>query len=57
LEIVGVHTTKGLHQVLAADAEVAAARFDTRWLERWLEGNVARLAEAGSAKAKEVAAT
>jgi hypothetical protein len=36
---------------------VAAARFDTRWLERWLEGNVARLAEAGSAKAKEVAAT
>jgi acetyl-CoA carboxylase biotin carboxylase subunit len=57
LEIVGVRTTKGLHQALAADPEVVAAKFDTRWLERWLEGNAARLAEAGGVEAKEVAAT
>jgi acetyl-CoA carboxylase biotin carboxylase subunit len=57
LEIVGVRTTKGLHQALAADAEVVAARFDTRWLERWLEGNATRLVEAGGVEAKEVAAT
>src|SRR5215470_10402515 len=46
LEIVGVRTTKGLHQALAADPGVVAAKFDTRWLERWLEGNATRLAEA-----------
>jgi acetyl-CoA carboxylase biotin carboxylase subunit len=57
LEIVGVRTTKGLHQALAADPDVVAARFDTRWLERWLETNAARLAEAGGVEAKEVAAT
>ncbi|HEV8389181.1 MAG TPA: acetyl-CoA carboxylase biotin carboxylase subunit [Dongiaceae bacterium] len=57
LEIVGVRTTKGLHQALAADPEVAAARFDTRWLERWLEVNGSRLAEAGGVEAREVAAT
>jgi acetyl-CoA carboxylase biotin carboxylase subunit len=57
LEIVGVRTTKGLHQALAADPQVIAARFDTRWLERWLEGNATRLVEAGGVEAKEVAAT
>jgi len=57
LEIVGVRTTKGLHQALASDAEVVAARFDTRWLERWLEGNASRLAEVGGEQAREVAAT
>jgi acetyl-CoA carboxylase biotin carboxylase subunit len=56
LEITGVHTTKPLHQALAADAEVQAARFDTRWLERWLEQNGSRLAEAGPEQAREVAA-
>ena len=56
LEIVGVRTTKGLHQALASDPEVAAARFDTRWLERWLERNGPRLADAGG-EAREVAAT
>jgi acetyl-CoA carboxylase biotin carboxylase subunit len=57
LEIVGVRTTKGLHQALAADPEVVAGRFDTRWLERWLEKNGSRLAEAGGEQAREVAAT
>jgi acetyl-CoA carboxylase biotin carboxylase subunit len=57
LEIAGVRTTKGLHQALAADPEVVAAKFDTRWLERWLEDNPTRLAEAGGVEAKEVAAT
>ncbi len=57
LEIVGVRTTKGLHQALASDPEVVAARFDTRWLERWLERNGPRLAEAGGGEAREVAAT
>jgi acetyl-CoA carboxylase biotin carboxylase subunit len=57
LEIVGVRTTKGLHQALAADPEVIAAKFDTRWLERWLEVNASRLAEAGGEQAREVAAT
>jgi acetyl-CoA carboxylase, biotin carboxylase subunit len=56
LEIVGVHTTKSLHQALASDAAVVAARFDTRWLERWLEQNGSRLAEAGPEQAREVAA-
>jgi acetyl-CoA carboxylase biotin carboxylase subunit len=57
LEIVGVRTTKALHQALASDPDVIAARFDTRWLERWLEGNASRLAEAGGEQAREVAAT
>jgi acetyl-CoA carboxylase biotin carboxylase subunit len=57
LEIVGVRTTRGLHQALVADPDVVAARFDTRWLERWLEGNASRLAEAGGVEAKEVVAT
>ena len=57
LEIVGVHTTKALHQALASDAAVVAARFDTRWLERWLEQNGSRLAQAGTEQAREVAAT
>ena len=57
LEIVGVHTTRVLHQALASDADVATARFDTRWLERWLEGNASRLVEGGGVEAKEVAAT
>ncbi len=43
LEVVGVKTTKPLHQALADDPDVIASRFDTRWLERWLEDNAARL--------------
>jgi acetyl-CoA carboxylase biotin carboxylase subunit len=56
LEITGVHTTKPLHRALAADAAVRAGRFDTRWLERWLDENGSRLAEAGAEQAREVAA-
>lgn len=44
LEVEGIKTTKPLHLALAADADVQAGRFDTRWLERWLEENAARLA-------------
>jgi acetyl-CoA carboxylase biotin carboxylase subunit len=57
LEIVGVHTTRVLHQALASDADVAAGRFDTRWLEHWLESNASRLVDGSDAEAKEVAAT
>ncbi len=43
LEIEGVPTTKALHLALAADADVRVGRFDTTWLERWLEANAASL--------------
>jgi acetyl-CoA carboxylase biotin carboxylase subunit len=43
LKIEGVHTTRPLHLALAADEAVRAARYDTRWLEGWLERNAARL--------------
>jgi acetyl-CoA carboxylase biotin carboxylase subunit len=39
LEVEGIKTTKTLHQALARDPEVGAARFHTRWLEGWLEAN------------------
>ncbi len=38
LRIEGLATTIPLHAALAADAEVAAGDFDTRFLERWLVG-------------------
>ncbi|MFK0276554.1 acetyl-CoA carboxylase biotin carboxylase subunit [Ensifer sp. NPDC090286] len=37
LKIEGVPTTIALHQALAADAQVAAGAFHTRFLETWLE--------------------
>jgi acetyl-CoA carboxylase biotin carboxylase subunit len=37
LEIAGVPTTIPLHIALAADADVATGRIDTRFLESWLE--------------------
>lgn len=43
LDIVGVNTTKPLHQALVADTQIRAGRFDTQWLERWLEINRSRL--------------
>lgn len=43
LEIGGLKTTKPLHQVLATDPEVRAARFHTRWLEPWLEQNAEKM--------------
>ncbi len=36
LEIGGLPTTVPLHVALAADADVAAGNFDTKFLERWL---------------------
>ena len=44
LEIEGVATTKALHQALARDADIKAARLHTGFLERWLENNAGRLA-------------
>jgi acetyl-CoA carboxylase, biotin carboxylase subunit len=44
LDIGGCKTTKPLHLALAADPDVRAASFDTRWLERWLERNAAQIA-------------
>lgn len=43
LDIAGITTTKALHQHLAADAEVRAGRFHTRWLEPWLAQNASNL--------------
>ncbi|MCB1747827.1 MAG: acetyl-CoA carboxylase biotin carboxylase subunit [Gammaproteobacteria bacterium] len=36
LDIVGLATTRGLHEALARDADVIAGRTDTRFLEPWL---------------------
>ncbi len=41
LAIVGIPTTIPLHQALARDAEVAAGRVHTRFLEPWLEQHFA----------------
>ena len=43
LEIGGVPTTRDLHLALARDEDVRAGRFDTTWLERWLETNAIHL--------------
>ena len=43
LEVGGLATTKRLHQLLAGDEAVRAAKFHTRWLEPWLERNAGRL--------------
>jgi acetyl-CoA carboxylase biotin carboxylase subunit len=43
LAIDGVPTTRELHLALAADPDVRAGRFDTTWLERWLEHNAGLL--------------
>jgi len=37
LKIVGIPTTVPLHQALAADPDVAASRYHTRFLEHWLQ--------------------
>ena len=49
LKIEGLATTKPLHQALARDADVQAARFHTAWLEPWLATNAASLATAEAA--------
>ncbi len=45
LEITGLPTTKALHLALVDDPDVAAGRFDTTWLERWLEQNARYLGQ------------
>jgi acetyl-CoA carboxylase biotin carboxylase subunit len=39
LEVGGIPTTVPLHAALVRDADVAAARFHTRWLDTWLVAN------------------
>ena len=43
LEIGGLKSTKPLHLALAVDPDVRAARFDTQFLEAWLEHRAAML--------------
>ena len=43
LQVGGLKTTKGLHQLLAADPAVRRGDFYTRWLEGWLDDNAQRL--------------
>ncbi|TYL97815.1 acetyl-CoA carboxylase biotin carboxylase subunit [Bradyrhizobium rifense] len=43
LSVEGLATTKTLHQALARDPDVQAARFHTAWLEPWLETHAASL--------------
>jgi acetyl-CoA carboxylase, biotin carboxylase subunit len=42
LDIGGIKTTVPLHAALAANEDVRAGRFDTKWLEPWLAGNPLR---------------
>jgi acetyl-CoA carboxylase biotin carboxylase subunit len=55
LNVDGISTTKPLHQALARDADVRAARFHTAWLEPWLESHAAALATAQPPSAAKVA--
>lgn len=48
LRIGGMKTTQPLFTALAADPEVRAGEFHTRWLEGWLAENAPRLAAAES---------
>ncbi len=57
LEIVGISTTKSLHQALARDPVVAIAAFHTRWLEGWLETHGAGLMDITGERRKESVAT
>ncbi len=43
LRVEGLATTKPLHLALAADPDVRAGNFHTRWLEPWLEQNLDKL--------------
>ena len=43
LQVGGLKTTKPLHLLLAADPEVQAGAFHTRWLEPWLDRNTDKL--------------
>ncbi len=43
LEIGGVKTTKPLFQALAKTQDVLSGKYDTKWLEDWLESNASKL--------------
>ncbi len=45
LQIGGIKTTKPLFQALASDHSVVQGKFDTRWLERWLDSNATQLTD------------
>ena len=47
LSVVGIPTTIPLHAALAGDADVVAGRFDTRFLEKWLETKFAAPSSSG----------
>jgi acetyl-CoA carboxylase biotin carboxylase subunit len=55
LSVEGLATTKPLHQALARDPDVQAARFHTAWLEPWLETHAASLGSAASSSTAKVA--
>jgi acetyl-CoA carboxylase biotin carboxylase subunit len=55
LSVEGLATTKPLHQALARDPDVQAARFHTAWLEPWLETHAASLGAAASSSTAKVA--
>ncbi len=55
LSVEGLATTKLLHQALARDPDVQAARFHTAWLEPWLETHAASLGIAAPSPTAKVA--
>ncbi|MFB6464530.1 acetyl-CoA carboxylase biotin carboxylase subunit [Bradyrhizobium tunisiense] len=55
LRVEGLATTKPLHQALARDPDVMAARFHTAWLEPWLETHASSLGTATPSPAAKVA--
>ncbi|MBR0815225.1 acetyl-CoA carboxylase biotin carboxylase subunit [Bradyrhizobium diazoefficiens] len=55
LRVEGLATTKPLHQALARDPDVMAARFHTAWLEPWLETHASSLGTATPSPTAKVA--
>jgi acetyl-CoA carboxylase biotin carboxylase subunit len=55
LSVEGLATTKPLHQALARDPDVQAARFHTAWLEPWLETHAGSLGTATPSPTAKVA--
>lgn len=55
LSVEGLATTKPLHQALARDPDVMAARFHTAWLEPWLETHASSLGTATPSPTAKVA--
>jgi acetyl-CoA carboxylase biotin carboxylase subunit len=55
LSVEGLATTKPLHQALAREPDVQAARFHTAWLEPWLETHAGSLGTATPSPTAKVA--